>query len=75
VVIVAVLASAVAAYFYVKVIALMFFSEPVGEGPSVTTPSVLTGTVIAVGTAATLLLGIVPGALIDLLGRVGVFIR
>ena len=75
VVIVAVLASAVAAYFYVKVIVLMFFSEPVGEGPSVTSPSVLTGTVIAVGTAATLLLGIVPGALIDLLGRVGVFIR
>jgi NADH-quinone oxidoreductase subunit N len=75
VVIVAVLASAVAAYFYVKVIVLMFFSEPVGEGPSVTSPSVLTGTVIAVGVAATLILGIVPGALIDLLGRVGVFIR
>jgi len=75
VVIVAVLTSAVAAYFYVKVIVLMFFSEPVGEGPSVTSPSVLTGTVIAVGVAATLILGIVPGALIDLLGRVGVFIR
>ena len=75
VVIVAVLASAVAAYFYVKVIVLMFFSEPIGEGPSVTSPSVLTGTVIFVGTAATLLLGIVPGSLIDLLGRVGVFIR
>jgi NADH-quinone oxidoreductase subunit N len=75
VVVVAVLMSAVAAYFYVKVIVLMFFSEPVGEGPSVTRPSALTGTVIAVGVAATLLLGIVPGALIDLLGRVGVFIR
>ncbi len=75
VVIVAVLASAVAAYFYVKVIVLMFFSEPVGDGPSVTSPSALTGTVIAVGVAATLLLGVVPGALIDLLGRVGVFIR
>ncbi|MCW2846604.1 MAG: nuoN [Marmoricola sp.] len=75
VVIVAVLASAVAAYFYVKVIVLMFFSEPIGEGPSVTNPSVLTGSVIAVGVAATLLLGIVPGSLIDLLGRVGVFIR
>jgi len=75
VVVVAVLMSAVAAYFYVKVIVLMFFSEPIGEGPSVTNPSVLTGTVIAVGVAATLLLGIVPGALIDLLGRVGVFVR
>jgi NADH-quinone oxidoreductase subunit N len=75
VVIVAVLMSAVAAYFYVRVIVLMFFAEPVGEGPSVTVPSVLTSTVIAVGVAVTLLLGLVPGALIDLLGRVGVFIR
>jgi NADH-quinone oxidoreductase subunit N len=75
VVIVAVIMSAVAAYFYVRVIVLMFFSEPVGEGPSVTTPSVLTGSVIAVGVTMTLLLGLVPGTLIDLLGRVGVFIR
>ncbi len=75
VVIVAVLASAVAAYFYVKVIVMMFFSEPVGEGPSVTSPSVLTASVIAVGVAATLLLGVVPGELLDLLGRVGVFVR
>jgi len=75
VVIVAVLMSAVAAYFYVRVIVLMFFAEPIGEGPSVTVPSVLTSAVIAVGVAMTLLLGVVPGALIDLLGRVGVFIR
>ncbi|SDS61842.1 NADH dehydrogenase subunit N [Nocardioides scoriae] len=75
VVIVAVLMSAVAAYFYVRVIVLMFFAEPVGEGPSVTRPSLMTSGVIAVGTLMTLLLGIVPGALIDLLGRVGVFIR
>lgn len=75
VVIVAVLMSAVAAYFYVRVIVLMFFAEPVGDGPSVTTPSIMTGFVIGFGTLATLVLGIVPGALIDVLGRVGVFIR
>ena len=75
VVIVAVLMSAVAAYFYVRVIVLMFFAVPVGEGPSVTNPSVLTGTVIAIGVAVTLALGVVPGTLIDLLGRVGVFVR
>ena len=39
VVIVAVLMSAVAAYFYVRVIVLMFFSEPVGEGPASPRPS------------------------------------
>ena len=75
VVIVAVLMSAVAAYFYVRVIVLMFFAEPVGEGPSVTNPSVLTGTRDRRRCGVTLLLGMVPGALIDLLGRVGVFIR
>ena len=53
----------------------MFFAEPVGEGPSVTSPSVLTGSVIAVGVLVTLVLGLVPGVLIDLLTRVGVFIR
>ena len=42
VVVVAVLASAGAAFFYVRVIVLMYFSDPVGAGPSVTVPSVLT---------------------------------
>ncbi|MFL6062479.1 MAG: NADH-quinone oxidoreductase subunit NuoN, partial [Marmoricola sp.] len=75
VVIVAVLVSAVAAYFYVKIIVVMFFSDPVGEGPTVTVPSVLTSSVIAVGTLATLVLGVVPGPLLDLLGRTAQFIR
>jgi NADH-quinone oxidoreductase subunit N len=75
IVIVAVLASAVALAFYIRVIVLMFFSDPVGEGPSVRMPSVLTSAVIAVGVAATLVLGLVPGPLLDLFGRVGVFIR
>ncbi len=75
VVIVAVLMSAVAAYFYVRIIVVMFFNDPVGEGPSVTRPSILTSTVIAVGVAATLVLGIVPGPLLDTLGRVAEFIR
>ena len=42
VVVVAVLVSAVAAFFYVRVIVLMYFSDPVGDGPSVTVPSLLT---------------------------------
>ena len=42
VVIVAILASVIAAFFYVRVIYLMYFSDPVGDGPAVTQPSVLT---------------------------------
>jgi NADH-quinone oxidoreductase subunit N len=75
VVIVAVLMSAVAVYFYVRVIVVMFFADPVGEGPTVAVPSVLTSSVIAVGAAATLVLGVVPGPLLDLLGRTAQFIR
>lgn len=74
-VVVAVAMSGVALYLYIKVIVLMYTGEPVGEGPSVTMPSFLTSSVIGLGTLATLVFGIVPGPLLDFLGRVGVFIR
>ena len=61
--------------FYLRVIVLMYFSEPVGEGPTVTMPSVLTTIVIAVGFTATLLLGVVPGPVLDLAAAAGEFIR
>ncbi len=75
VVIVAVLMSAVAAYFYIRVIVVMFFAERVGEGPTVAVPSLMTTAVIAVGVAATLALGVVPGPLLDALGGIAEFIR
>jgi NADH-quinone oxidoreductase subunit N len=53
----------------------MFFSEPVGEGPAVTMPSVLTTITIAVGFAATVILGIFPGPILDLAANAGQFIR
>ncbi len=74
-VVVAVLLSVVAAFFYLRVIVLMFFSDPVGEGPTVAVPSVLTVVVIAVCLAATIVLGILPGPVLDLLGDAGMFIR
>ncbi|HEX6517051.1 MAG TPA: NADH-quinone oxidoreductase subunit NuoN [Nocardioidaceae bacterium] len=74
-VVVAVVLSAVAAFFYVRVIVLMYFSEPIGDGPTVAVPSVLTTIVIAVGFAATVALGIVPGPVLDLAAAVGQFIR
>ena len=65
-VIIGVLSSAVAAFFYVRVIVLMFFSDPVPDGPAVVVPSVLTGTAVAIGAAVTLFLGVVPGPVLDL---------
>lgn len=75
VVVVAVLLSAVAAYFYVKIIVIMFFTDPVSDGARVTVPSLLTSSVIAIGVAGTLVLGVVPGPLLDLIGRTAQFIR
>ncbi len=75
VVVVAVLTSALAAFFYLRVIVLMYFTAPVGEGPVVTMPSILTSATIAVGVAVTVVLGVVPGPVLDLAGRAGEFIK
>ncbi|WP_332644849.1 NADH-quinone oxidoreductase subunit NuoN, partial [Aeromicrobium sp.] len=65
-VVIGVLVSALAAYFYVRVIVLMFFTDPVGDGPTVAVPSALTTVVIAFAVVATVGLGILPGPLLDL---------
>jgi NADH-quinone oxidoreductase subunit N len=65
-VIVGVLASAIAAFFYVRVIVLMFFSDPVEDGPEVVVPSLFTSTAVGFGVIATLVLGIVPSPVLDL---------
>ena len=71
----AILVSIVTAFVYVRVIMLMYFSDPVGDSPSVTHPSVLTATAIAIGAAATIALGILPGPVLDLAAQAGEFIR
>ncbi|MGI8434581.1 MAG: NADH-quinone oxidoreductase subunit NuoN [Nocardioidaceae bacterium] len=74
-VVVAVLMSAVAAFFYVRVIVLMFFSDPVGDGPTVAVPSILTTATITIGATMTLVLGVVPQPVLDLARQAGDFIR
>jgi len=74
-VIVAVVASAVAAFFYARVIVLMFFTEPPVDGASVVVPSALTTIAIAVSAAFTILLGIAPQPVLDLVINAGLFIR
>ncbi|MER6602887.1 NADH-quinone oxidoreductase subunit NuoN [Streptomyces parvus] len=74
-VVVGVLSSAVAAFFYIRVIVLMFFSEPKADGPTVAVPSPLTMTTIAVGVAVTLVLGLAPQYFLDLASQAGVFVR
>jgi NADH-quinone oxidoreductase subunit N len=74
-VVVGVISSAIAAFFYIRVIVLMFFSEPKPEGPTVAVPSPLTMTTIGVGVAVTLVLGLAPQYFLDLASQAGVFVR
>ena len=75
VVAVAIAASVVSVFFYIRLIRVMYFAVPEGEVASVTTPSPLTTAVIVVGVVGTLALGVVPGPVLDLAADAGQFIR
>ncbi|PWI11191.1 NADH-quinone oxidoreductase subunit NuoN [Streptomyces sp. NWU339] len=74
-VVVGVIASAIAAFFYIRVIVLMFFSDPRPEGPTVAVPSPLTMTAIGLGVVVTVVLGVAPQYFLELAGDAGVFVR
>jgi proton-translocating NADH-quinone oxidoreductase chain N len=65
-VVVGVIASAIAGFFYARVIVLMFFSEPVPDGPVVAVPSVFTGIAVGVGALSAVVLGVFPQPVLDL---------
>jgi NADH-quinone oxidoreductase subunit N len=65
-VIVGVVTSAIAAFFYARVVVLMFFQEPRPGGPDIATGSVLTYAAVGIGTAVTLVLGVLPQPVLDL---------
>ncbi len=74
-VIVGVIASAIAAYFYVRVIVLMFFTEPPDDAPDVVAPSALSTAVVTVTAAVTFALGALPQPLLDLANIADQFLR
>ncbi len=65
-VIIGVISSAILAFPYVRVIVLMFFSDPAPDGPVVVRPSAFTGIAVAGGALVTLWLGILPQPLLSL---------
>ncbi|MCO7221759.1 NADH-quinone oxidoreductase subunit NuoN [Klenkia sp. PcliD-1-E] len=67
--VVALVTSAVAGFFYLRLVVLMYFSDPAPDGPSVGVPGLPTTVVLAVTVAATLVLGVVPGSVLDLADR------
>jgi len=74
-VIVAVVASIIAAFFYVRVVVVMFFAEPREETASIAVPSAFTTIALAATAAITLILGIVPQPVLQLIADAGIFLR
>jgi NADH-quinone oxidoreductase subunit N len=67
-VVVALIASTVAASFYLRVIVLMYFSEPAADGPTVSVPGPFTTAAITLGVVVTLVLGVWPSIVLGWAG-------
>jgi NADH-quinone oxidoreductase subunit N len=76
-VVIAVLASAITAFVYVRLIVLMYFTAPAGDDEEVVvvlTPSIGSTVAITVGVAATVVLGIVPSFLLEIASNASQFL-
>jgi NADH-quinone oxidoreductase subunit N len=69
VVVLGVVVSAVAAFFYVRMITVMFFAEP--DGVAVASGATATTTVVVVAALGTVILGILPGPVLELVQHAG----
>jgi NADH-quinone oxidoreductase subunit N len=74
-VIVGVITSMVLAFPYLRVIVMMWLSEPGETTPSVSVPGALTSAALGIGVLVTLALGVVPAPLIDLSTDAAQFVR
>ncbi|MEI7659387.1 MAG: NADH-quinone oxidoreductase subunit NuoN [Actinomycetes bacterium] len=75
VVIAGVLSSAIAAFFYIRVIVMMFFTDPVEDGTGVEIPSALTQLTLIISLAVTVGLGVYPAPLLNFITNLATFIR
>ena len=74
-VVVGVIASAITAFFYARVVVLMFFQEPSIDGPTVAIPSVYTAITISFGLAVTAVLGVAPQLVLNWANGAATFVR
>lgn len=73
-VVVGVLASAVTAFVYFRLIVLMYFSDPV-DGVVALQPSVPSTIAISIGVIVTLVAGVAPAAILQLAGNASQFLQ
>jgi NADH-quinone oxidoreductase subunit N len=69
------IASAIAAFFYVRVLVLMYFTEPTGASTVVALPGRATSVAIAVCATVTIILGVAPSVLLDTAAGASLFLR
>ncbi|MDG4763360.1 NADH-quinone oxidoreductase subunit NuoN [Solwaraspora sp. WMMD406] len=74
-VIAGVVTSMILAFPYLRVVVMMWLSEPGESTPTVVIPGALTSAALMIGVLATLLLGVAPGALLDLTANAAEFVR
>jgi NADH-quinone oxidoreductase subunit N len=70
-----VISSMLIAFPYLRVVVMLWLSEPSETTPTVSIPGFLTSAALAIGVLATLALGVVPAPLIDLSRDAATFVR
>ena len=75
VVIAGVLSSMIAAFFYIRVIVLMFFTDATEDGTGVEIPSILTRATVVFSAVVTVALGVYPAPLLSFITDLATFIR
>jgi len=74
-VIAGVVTSMLLAFPYLRVVVMMWLSEPAEQSPTVSIPGAYTSAALMIGVVATLLLGVWPAPLLDLANSAAEFIR
>jgi len=74
-VVVGVVTSIVLAFPYLRVVVLLWLSEPAEQSPTVSIPGAYTSAALMVGVLATFVLGVYPGPVLDLVNSASLFIR
>ena len=75
IVVVGVLASAIALFFYLRVVLMLFFAEPKDDVVSVVIPSFFTRIAITICFAMTVVLGVYPSLVLNMTETFGTFLR
>ena len=75
VVVIGVLSSAIAAFFYIRVIVMMFFADPDDDSVAVEIPSIFTSVTIWFSALATIAMGVFPTPLLNAISSLATFLR